>query len=100
MKAVKADNGGEYKGPFKDYCKLHEIKLKKTPTKILQLIGVVERMNGAKEKRIRCMLTHAKLLKYFRGKTMRIVVDIINLSPLDVLDTNVPNRVGPERCLL
>ena len=29
LKAVRADNGGEYRGPFESYCKLHGIRLEK-----------------------------------------------------------------------
>jgi len=26
LKSVRADNGGEYRGPFESYCKLHGIE--------------------------------------------------------------------------
>ena len=29
LKAIRVDNGGEYKGPFENYCKLHGIQLEK-----------------------------------------------------------------------
>ena len=65
LKAVKADNGGEYRGLFESYCKLHDIRLEKIVPKSPQQNGVVERMNITIEERIRCMLSHSKLLKSF-----------------------------------
>ena len=65
LKSVCTDNGGEYRGPFKNYCKLHGIRLEKTPAKTPQLNGVVERINRTIEARIRCILSYAKLLKSF-----------------------------------
>ena len=34
LKSVRVDNGGEYKGPFEQYCRSHDIKLEKTVPKI------------------------------------------------------------------
>ena len=68
LKSVKADNGGEYRGPFEKYCKVHGIRLEKTPSKISQHNGVAERMNRTIEERVRCMLSHAKLPKLFWGR--------------------------------
>ena len=93
MKAVRAYNCGEYKWPFEDYCRLHGIKFEKTPAKTPQVNGVAERMNRTIEERIRCMLSHAKLPKFFWGEAMRTAVDMINLSPAAALDGNVPNRM-------
>ncbi|RVW73359.1 Retrovirus-related Pol polyprotein from transposon TNT 1-94 [Vitis vinifera] len=68
-------------GPFEQYCKIHDIKLKKTVPKIPQQNGVAERMNRTICDRIRCMLSHAKLPKSFWGEAMRTTVDPINMSP-------------------
>jgi len=65
LKCVRADNGGEYRGPFESYCKVHGIRLEKTPPKTPQLNGLAERMNRTIEERVRCMLSHAKLPKSF-----------------------------------
>ena len=35
LKCIRADNGGEYKGPFENYCREHGIKLEKTIPKTL-----------------------------------------------------------------
>ena len=40
LKIVRADNGGEYMGPFESYCKLHNIRLEKTIPKTPQQNGV------------------------------------------------------------
>ena len=65
LKFVRADNDGEYRGPFEQYCKSHDIGLEKTIPKTPQQNGVVERMNRTICNRIRCMLSHAKLPKSF-----------------------------------
>ena len=65
LKDVRANNGGEYKGPFENYCKLHGIRLEKTVPKTPQQDSVAERMNITIEERIRCMLSHSKLPKSF-----------------------------------
>ena len=36
LKCVKAYNGGEYRGPFEQYCRSHRIRLEKTVPKTLQ----------------------------------------------------------------
>ena len=93
VKCVRADNGGEYRGPFEYYCRLHGIKLEKSVPKTPQHNGVAERMNRTIEERIRCMLSHAKLPKSFWGEAMRTAVDLINLSPSVPLNGDVPERV-------
>ncbi|CAJ2658330.1 unnamed protein product [Trifolium pratense] len=93
LKCIRADNGGEYRGPFEEYCKEHGIKLEKTVPKTPQHNGVAERMNRTINERVRCMLSHAKLSKAFWGEAMKTAVDLINLSPSIPLDGDVPNRV-------
>ena len=93
LKAVRAKNGGEYRGPFENYCKLHDIQLEKTVPKSPKQNGVAERMNRTIEERIRCMLSHSKLLKSFWGEAMRTSIDLINLSPLVPLKGDVLERV-------
>ena len=51
LKAVRAENGGEYRGPFESYCKLHGIQLEKTVPKIPQQNSVAERMNRTIEEK-------------------------------------------------
>jgi len=93
LKCIQVDNGGEYRGPFEAYCKLHGIKLEKTPPKIPQLNGVAERMDRTIEERVRCMLSHAKLLKSFWGEAVKTAVDIMNLSPSVPLEGDIPKEV-------
>ncbi|KAI4357804.1 hypothetical protein L6164_001728 [Bauhinia variegata] len=50
-------------------------------------------MNRTITKRIRCMLSHAKLPKAFWGEAMRTAVDLINLSPSIPLSGDIPERV-------
>ena len=41
----------------------------------------------------KCMLSHAKLPKYFWGEAMRIAVDLINLSSSHPLEGDIPEKV-------
>ena len=43
------------------------------------------------------MLSHAKLPKSFWGEAMRIVVDLINLSPLYPLEGDIPEKVWTRK---
>ena len=45
VKCIHTDNGGEYCGPFDEYCKHQGIRHQKTPPKNFQLNGLAERMN-------------------------------------------------------
>lgn len=82
-----ANNSGGYKGPFENYYKLYGIRLEKILAKIPYLNGVTERINRTScKERIRCMLSYMKLPKSFWRKAMRTAIDLINLSPLAVLD--------------
>ena len=74
LKAVRADNDSETRGPFECYYKLHGIRLEKTVSK-------TPWKNRTIEERIRCMLSHSKLHKSFLGEAMRTSIDLINLSP-------------------
>ncbi|KAL6327357.1 hypothetical protein AAG906_018959 [Vitis piasezkii] len=87
-----AHNGGEYRGPFEQYCRSHGIKLEKMVPKTPQQNGVAKRMNRTICDRIRCMLSHAKLPKSFWGEAMRKTVDLINLSPSYPLEGDIPKR--------
>jgi hypothetical protein len=93
MKCVRADNDAEYKGPFEEYCRSHNIKLEKTVPKTSQYNGVAEKMNRTICERIRCLISHAKLPKSFWGEAMTTIVDLINLSPSFPLDCDFPQRV-------
>ena len=93
LKCVRADNGGEYRGPFEEYCRSHGIRLEKSVPKTPQENGVAERMNRTITERIRCMLSNAKLPKSFWGEAMKTAVDLINLSPSVPLEGDIPERV-------
>ncbi|PKI44803.1 hypothetical protein CRG98_034751 [Punica granatum] len=68
LKCVRADNGGEYRGLFENYCRTHGIKLEKTVPKTPQQNRLAERMNRTIIERVRCMLSQAKLSKSFWGE--------------------------------
>ncbi|PKI75267.1 hypothetical protein CRG98_004307 [Punica granatum] len=97
LKCVRANNGGEYRGPFENYCRTHGIKLEKTVQKTPQQNGLAERMNCIIVERVRCMLSQAKLFKSFWGEAMRTAVDLINLTPSVALDGDVPQQVWTSK---
>ena len=65
LKAVRADNGGEYRGQFDEYCRSKGNRLEFTVPKTPELKGLVERMNQTIMERVRSMPAHAKLPKMF-----------------------------------
>ena len=93
MKCIRTDNGGEYCEPFDEYCKHQCIRHKKTPPKTPQLNGLVERMNMTLMKRVRCLLSEAKLPNSFWGEALLTAAHVINLSPAVALQSDVPNSV-------
>ncbi|PKI66050.1 hypothetical protein CRG98_013545 [Punica granatum] len=93
LKCVRTDNGDEYMGPFKNYCRTHGIKLEKTVLKTPQQNGLAERMNRTIVERVHCMLFQAKLSKSFWGEAMRAAVDLINFTPSVALDGDESQHV-------
>ncbi|RDX91760.1 hypothetical protein CR513_26204, partial [Mucuna pruriens] len=93
VKCIRSDNGGEYCGPFDVYCKQQGIRHEKTPPKTPQLNGLVERMNRTLIKRVRCMLSEARLPKHLWGETLYTAVHVINLSPAVALNTEVSDKI-------
>ena len=59
LRCIRTDNGGEYSGPFDEYCRRQGIRHQKTPPKTPQLNGLAERMNRTLVERVRCLLSHA-----------------------------------------
>lgn len=93
LKCIRTDNGGEYSGPFDEYCRQQGIRHQKTPPKTPQLNGLAERMNRTLVERVRCLLSHAKLPKFFWGEALSTATHVVNLSPCVPLDCDVPNKV-------
>ena len=52
LTTVRKDNGGEYQGKFKEYCRSQGIWLEYTVSKTPTLNGMVERMNQAVMERV------------------------------------------------
>ena len=65
LKCIRTDNGGEYTGPFDEYCIQQGIRHQKTPPKTPQLNGLAERMNRTLVERVRCLLSQSQLLGSF-----------------------------------
>nr|AAV88069.1 hypothetical retrotransposon [Ipomoea batatas] len=93
LKCIRTDNGGEYCGPFDEYCRRYGIRHQKTPPKIPQLNGLAERMNRTIMERVRCMLDDAKLPSSFWAEAVSTAVHVINLSPVIALKNEVPDKV-------
>ena len=93
LKCIRIDNGGEYIGPFDNYCKSQGIRHQKTPPKNPQLNGLAERINRTLVERARCVLLEAKLPNSFWAEALNIFAYVINLSPVVALDGDVPKRV-------
>ena len=93
LKCLRTDNGGEYRGPFEDYCKTHGIRHEKVPPKTPQMNGLAERMNRTIAEKVRSMLSHAKLPKAFWAEAVKTAVDLINLSPSRPLNGEIPEEV-------
>lgn len=93
LKCIRTDNGGEYIGSFDEYCREQGIRHQKSPPKTPQLNGLAERMNRTLVERVRCLLSQAKLPRYFWGEALSTVVHVLNLTPCVSLNFDVPNRV-------
>ena len=95
LKCIRTDNGGEYCGPFDEYCKHQGIRHQKTPPKTPQLNGLAERMDRTLMERVRCFLSEAKLPNSFWGEALLTVAHVINLSPVVPLQSDVSNSMFP-----
>ena len=93
LKCIRTDNGGEYRGPFEEYCRKQGIRHQKTPPKTPQLNGLAERMNRTLLERVRCLLAESKLPKTFWGEALLTAAHVINMTPTVVLDGDVPDAV-------
>ena len=82
LKCIRTDNGGEYCGPFDEYCKHQGIRHQKTPPKTPQLNSLAERMKRILMEKVGCFLFEANLWNSFWGETLLTVVHahVINLS--------------------
>ncbi|KAI5345008.1 hypothetical protein L3X38_012885 [Prunus dulcis] len=92
LKCIRIDNGGEYMGAFRNYCRSNGIRHERSVPKTPQHNGIAERMIRTIVERIRTMLSHAKLPKIFWGEALMTVVDLINLSSSTPLNDDVPNK--------
>ncbi|KAI5327124.1 hypothetical protein L3X38_026520 [Prunus dulcis] len=93
FKCIRTDNGGEYMGAFRNYCRSNGIRHERSVPKTPQHNGIAERMNRTIVERIRTMLSHAKLSKSFWGEALMTAIDLINLSPSAPLNGDVPNKL-------
>ncbi|CAA0823295.1 Serine/threonine-protein phosphatase 7 [Striga hermonthica] len=76
----KTDNGGEYCGPFDEYCRQQGIRHKKTPPKTPQLNGLAERTNRTLVERIQSLYLLCILIKGERRRILMLVLQMV-MSP-------------------
>lgn len=93
LKCIRSDNGGEYRGPFERYCKMHGIRQQKTVPKTPQQNGLAQRMNRTLTERVTTMLSHAKLPNQFWAEALMTALYVINWSPCVPLGGDIPQRV-------
>jgi transposase InsO family protein len=93
LRCIRTDNGGEYLGPFDEYCKQQGIRHQRTPPKTPQLNGLAERMNRTLVERVRCLLSQSQLPNSFWGEALSTSVHVLNLTPCVPLQFDVPDRV-------
>ncbi|CAA0840499.1 Unknown protein [Striga hermonthica] len=74
LKCIRIDNGGEYCGPFDEYCRQQGIRHQKTPPKTPQLNGLAERMNRTLVERLRCLLSQSQLPRSFWGEALSTMI--------------------------
>ena len=96
LKCIRTDNGGEYSGPFDEYCRQHGILHQKTPPKTPQLNGLAKRMNRTLVERVRCLLSQSQLPRSFWGEALNTVVHVLNLTPCVPLEFDVPDRIWSD----
>ncbi|RVW60672.1 Retrovirus-related Pol polyprotein from transposon TNT 1-94 [Vitis vinifera] len=64
LKCIRTNNGGEYYGPFDEYCRQHGIRHQKTPPKTPQLNELAERMNKTLVERMKHIMTNLTLVMF------------------------------------
>ena len=67
LMCIRTYNGGEYCGPFDEYCRNHGIQHQKTPPKTPQLNGIVEILIRTLVARVGCLLSASQLPQSFWG---------------------------------
>ena len=93
LNAVRADNGGEYRGQFEEYCRSKGIWLEFTVPKTPELNGLAESMNQTIMQGVQSMLAHAKLPNTFWAEALAITMYVINRSPSVPLDGDTRQKV-------
>jgi len=94
IKRLRTNNGLEFcSNEFNDFCKKEGISRHLTIPRTLQQNEVAERMNRTILERVRCMLSHSGLRKYFWVEAASTTCYQINHSPNRSIDCNIPEEV-------
>ena len=94
IKMLRSDNGGEYKSnPFLRLCCnggiVRHFTVKKTP----QQNGIAERMNINLLKKVRCMLSNARISKNFWAEALAYTYYLVNRLPSSAIGGKTPLKV-------
>jgi transposase InsO family protein len=100
LKCIRTDNGGEYLGPFYQYCKQQGIRHQRTPLKTSQLNGVAESMNRTLVERVRCLLSQSQLPNSFWGEALSTSVHVLNLTHVFLFSLMYQTRFGLAKMFL
>ena len=94
VKVLRTDNGGEFcSDAFDDYCRKEGIVRHHTIPHTPQQNGVAERMNRTIISKARCMLSNARMSKYFCAVAANTACYLINKSPSIPLNKKTPIAV-------
>ena len=95
---LRTDNGLEFcLNEFNDFCKKEDISRHLTILRTPQQNGVAKRMNRTILERVRSMLSHFGLRKYFWVEAASTTCYLINRSPNKLIDCNVlPEEVWSD----
>jgi len=98
IKVLRSDNGGEYKSdPFLKICRDEGIDRHFTVRETPQQNGVTERMNMTLLKKVRCMLSNARLPKNFWVEALAYICYLVNRLPSSAIGCKTPLEVWSEK---
>ena len=97
LNAIRSDNEREYTGLFEEYCTKHWIKHETIILKTKQQNGLADWIYLTIYEKVQSMLSYAKLSKIFLDEAVRTATDIINLSPVYVLEMDVLEHVWTRK---
>ena len=94
VKFLHTDNGLDfYSDEFNTLCKKEGIVRHRTLLHTPQHNGVAERMKRTLMEKVRCMLSHAQLMKSYWAEVVSTACYLINCSPSLAIEKKIPQEV-------